>query len=1021
MAAKSPSRARKTVTVVFSDVAESTRLGSELDPEAVRSIMSRYFEAASRAVEHHGGTVEKFIGDAVMAVFGIPAVHEDDALRAVRAVVEMHDAVNELNRELEQEQGIELLLRTGVNTGEVVVGDPSDGQTLVTGDMVNVAARLEQAAGPGEILIGEATHRLVRGAVSLEPTGPLTLKGKEEGVRSWRVLEIVGDGAERDRSPDSPLVGRRGELARLHEAFEEVVRKGSVSLFTVFGGAGIGKSRLARELEASVTGTARVLTGRCLPYGDGITYWPVFEIVRGLVEGDEDPGPAIARLLAGREGADAIAERIAGTLGHSTQAGSAEETSWAVRKLFEALAEERPLIVVFEDLHWAEPTLLDMVDYIADWSHGAPILVVCLARPELLEKRPRWGAGEAATLLLEPLTAAESGALIDTLPGAGSLQPEIRARIAETAEGNPLYVEQMVAMLAEGDRGEGPLEIPPTIQGLLAARLDRLSVDERAVIERACIVGKRFWTAAVAGLSESDRGSLEASLELLVQKDFIAPDRSVVPGEEGYRFRHQLIRDAAYHGIPKGERASLHERFARLIEERAGANVVEVEEILGYHLEQAVGYRAQLGRPDERTAALAREAAERLARAGSRAHARGDAAAAASLLGRAADLLPEDAPERTNLLLELGSALVLAGRLADADAPLTEAIAAGAASGDRRLELHAVLERGFLRALTDPEGVEELRRVSEQALPELEALGDDLGLAKAWRRVADVQWMVNHWSDQARALEQALVHAQRAGDRREAAGALMRVPMSLYYGPLPVAEATARAEAVLQQAQGARVVESTALVCLAGLNAQSGRFEEARQLLAQGRAISDELGFRVWVAGFSLAAGDIEMLAGDPVAAERELRRGYEALDAMGERGLLATVAAELARAVCAQERFEEAERLTRVSEELARPLDVAAQISWRTVRATCIAGEGDLTSAERLAREALEAVEQTDDLNRQAGVLADLADVVGRAGRGAEATALQERAVALYERRGNLVSAERLRTELEDRAGSPQ
>ena len=1021
--ARSPSRARKTVTVVFSDVAESTRLGSELDPEAVRSIMSRYFEAASRAVEHHGGTVEKFIGDAVMAVFGIPAVHEDDALRAVRAVVEMHEAVDELNRELEQEQGIELQLRTGVNTGEVVVGDPADGQTLVTGDTVNVAARLEQAAGPGEILIGEATHRLVRDAVRLEPTGPLTLKGKDEGVRSWRVLEIVDGKAGLERSPDSPFVGRRAELARLRDAFEGVVHDSNVSLFTVLGGAGIGKSRLARELETSVSDAARVLTGRCLPYGDGITYWPLFEIVRDLVSGDEEPSPAIARLLTGREGADAIAERIAGALGHSTQAASAEETSWAVRKLFEALAEKRPLVVVFEDLHWAEPTLLDMVEYIADWSRGAPIFLVCLARPELLEKRPRWGGGEpVTTMLLEPLTAAESGALIDCLQGDAALQPETRTRIAETAEGNPLYVEQMVAMLAEGDPGEGPLEIPPTIQGLLAARLDRLGDGERAVIERACIVGKRFWTAAVAGLSaESDRDSVEANLELLVRKDFIVPDRSVVPGEEGYRFRHQLIRDAAYNGVPKSERAFLHERFARLIEERAGANIVEVEEILGYHLEQAVEYRKQLGRPDEHSAALGREAAERLARAGSRAHARGDAAAAANLLGRAADLLPEDAPERTDLLLELGSALVVAGRLAEADAPLTEAIAAGAASGDRRLELHAVLERGFLRALTDPEGVEELRRVAEQALPELEALGDELGLAKAWRRVADVQWMVNHWSEQAQALEQALVHAQRAGDQREAAGALMRLPMSLYYGPLPVAEATARAEAVLQRAQGARVVESTALVCLAGLHAQSGRFDEARGLLAQGRAISDELGFRVWVAGFSLAAGDIEMLAGDPVAAERELRRGYEALDAMGERGLLATVAAELARAVCAQERFEEAEQLTRVSEELARPLDVAAQISWRTVRATCFAGGEELGAAEDLAREALEAVEQTDDLNRQARVLADLADVVRQAGREAEATSLQERALALFERRGNVVSAGRLRTELADRARSPQ
>jgi class 3 adenylate cyclase/tetratricopeptide (TPR) repeat protein len=1018
--ARSPSQSRKTVTVVFSDVAESTRLGSELDPEAVRSIMSRYFEAASGAIERHGGTVEKFIGDAVMAVFGIPTVHEDDALRAVRAVVEMRDAVDELNRELEREQGLQLRIRVGVNTGEVVAGDPADGQTLVTGDTVNVAARLEQAAGPGEILIGEMTRRLVQEAVSVEPTGPLALKGKEDGVRSWRLLELI-EGSDRPaRSPDPPLVGRRAELARLIEAYESAVRDARPSLFTVLGGAGIGKSRLARELEASLADVAQVFTGRCLPYGDGITYWPLFEILRDLVGDVEDPKPAIARLVAGQEGADAIAERIAGVLGYSTEAGTAEETSWAVRRLFESLARERPLVVVFEDLHWSEPTLLDLIEYIADWSHDVPLFLLGLARPELLEKRPRWGSGEQdASLLLEPLTAAESDALIDSLQGETTFPPETRRRVAVTAEGNPLYVEQMVAMLAEGDPLE---EIPPTIQGLLAARLDRLSPEERAVIERACVVGKRFWTAAVAGLSpESARDSVAANLKHLVRKDFIGPDdRPVVPGEEGFRFRHQLIRDAAYNGIPKGERAGLHERFARLIEERAGANVVEVEEILGYHLEQAVRYRMELGRPDEHVAALADEAAERLASAGGRAHARGDAAAAASLLGRAAALLAEGAPARAKLVGELGSALVLAGDFAEADVVLTEAIEAGAASDDRRLELHAALERAFLRALTAREGVEELRRVAEQALPELDQLGDELGLAKAWRRIADVHWMVNQWSEQAQALEQALVHAKRAGDDREAAGALMRMPMSLYYGPMPVPDATARAEAILQSAQGARVVQSTALVCLAGLHAMSGRFDDARPLLAQGRAISDELGFRVWVAGFSLAAGDIEMLAGDPVAAERELRRGYEALEAMGERGLLATVAAELARAVSAQRRHEEAEHLTQVSEELARPLDVAAQVSWRTVRATCIAAAGKLAEAEALARDALQAAEQTDDLNRQARVLVDLADIVRHAGRDAEAISLEERALDLYERKGNVVSAGKVRSGL-DRARSPQ
>jgi len=1018
-ARSSSGEARKTVTVVFSDVAESTRLGAELDPEAVRRIMSRYFETASRALERHGGTIEKFIGDAVMAVFGIPSVHEDDALRAVRAVIELRDAVEVLNRELEQERGVQLRLRMGVNTGEVVAGDPADGHTLVTGDTVNVAARLEQAAAPGEILIGEATRRLVHYAVRVEPIGPLSLKGKEDGVLSWRLLEVFADAPAFARRLDSPLVGRRAELAQVREAFERTVQERTAYVFTLLGPAGIGKSRLASELAASLAEVASVLTGRCLPYGDGITFWPLVEIVRELVGENEDPRPAIARLVAGEDAADAIAERIAAALGRSHEAASAEETFWAVRKLFEALAQDRPLVVVFEDVHWAEPTFLAMVEHVADWSRDAPIFLLCLARPELLEERPRWAGGKlnATSILLGRLTDTESGILIDQLRGKQAFPAAARTKIAAAAEGNPLFVEQMVAMVAEGGSAR-EVEVPPTIQALLAARLDRLDADERTVIERASVIGKRFWAAAVAGLlDEGARSGVTGNLQRLVRKELIASERSVVPGEEGYRFRHLLIRDAAYGGIPKETRADLHERFARMIEERAGAGVVEVEEILGYHLEQAFRYRAELGPADEHARTLAGKAAERLGAAGRRALARGDATAAAKLLRRAVALLPGDVPARADLLGALGSSLVLAGELAEADAVLTEAIEADAASGDRRLELHALLERAFLRALRDPEGVEDLRRIVEQALPELEELGDELGLAKAWRRIADVQWMANRWSEQARALERALEHAQRAGDDREAAGALMRMPMSFYYGPMPVTDAMARAEALLERAQSSRVVQSTALVCLAGLHALAGDFEEARRLLAQGRAISDELGFRVWVAGFSLLAGDIEMLADDPAAAERELRRGSEALGAMGERGLLATVAAELARAVCAQGRYEEAERLTRVTEELARPLDVAAQISWHVVRATSLAGRGELESAEALARDAVRAAEQTDDLNRQGRVLVALAEIVRSAGREAEAVSLLERALDLFERKGNLVSADKLRSVLAERA----
>jgi class 3 adenylate cyclase/tetratricopeptide (TPR) repeat protein len=1009
--ARPPREARKIVTVVFSDVAESTRLGGELDPEATRRVMSRYFDTAKEALERHGGSVEKFIGDAVMAVFGIPAVHEDDALRAVRAVAELRQEIEALNAELEKEQGVRIRLRTGVNTGEVVAGDPAEAQMLVTGDAVNVAARLEQAAAPGEILIGEATRRLVSDAVRVEEVGALELRGKEDGVFSWRLLEVFEEAPAFERRLDTPLVGREGEVAQMRQAFDRAVEQRLPYLFTVLGPAGIGKSRLAAELAADLADRAEVLTGRCLPYWDGITFWPLYEIVAELAGESDDPRPAIARAVGDAETAPLVAERVATAVGRSEGPASTEETFWAVRKLFEALARERPLVLVLEDIHWAEPTFLDLVDNVADWSRDAPVFLLCLARQDLLEKRPAWGGGKlnATTILLRPLSDTEASALIDALTGKAGLSPAARGRIAAAAEGNPLFVEQMLAMVEERGGADGELEVPPTIQALLAARLDRLGAEEREVLERSSVIGRRFWAGAVAELCAGPRPALGETLALLVRKELVEPDQSMVPGEEGYRFRHQLIRDAAYAGIPKEVRAELHERFVGWIEKRAGERFVEVEEILGYHLEQAFRYRSELGPVDEHGLGLAQRAGERLTSAGRRASARGDAVAAASLLGRAASLLPGDASGREDVLAELGASLVLAGEFQRADAALAEAMQAGAAAGNRRTELHAQLERAFLRALTDPGSGDELRQVTEEVIPQLEELRDDLGLAKAWRRVADVCWLTNQWSEQERALQRSLEHAQRAGDAREAAGALMRLPMAFYYGPTPVPDAVRRADEVRERAAGARVAQSTALVCLSGLHAMSGRFDEARRSYVEGRAIADELGFRVWLAGFSLVASDIEMLAGDPSAAEAELRRGYQALEGMGERGLLSRVAAALARALQAQGQEGEAERFTGVSESLGGA-DVAGQISWRSVRAVLLARKGQPEAAEGLAREAVGLAEGTDDVNRQGRVLVDLAEVLERAGRTEEAVPVVEQALGCFEAKGNTVAAEQAR-----------
>jgi class 3 adenylate cyclase/tetratricopeptide (TPR) repeat protein len=1012
---------RKVVSVLFCDWVGSTLLGERLDAESLRRVQTAYFAKARSVIERHGGTVEKFIGDAVMAVFGIPRTHEDDALRAVRAAIELRGELAALNERLQREHDVRLSVRTGVNTGEVVAGNPSADQDFVTGEVVVIAKRLEQAAAASEILIGDATYQLVRNAALVEPA-EISLKDKTETAPVWRLLGVLTGAPAFERRFDAALVGRERELSLLREAFGRASSVGTGHFFTVLGPAGMGKSRLVRELLTEVEGQATVLLGRCLPYGEGITFWPLADVVRAAASIDrelpsDEAQRRIADVLADDPKAEMIAARIGAAVGFSHDPVSTEETFWAIRRLLESLSRSRPVVLSFDDIHWGEELFLDLVDYLGEWTRDSPVLLVCLARPELLERRPQWGGGKlnATSILLEPLSEKQSSDLIDNLKGEAEVPAAARQGILEAADGNPLFVEQMVALYAETEGTEGEIEVPPTIQALLSERLDRLSAGERGVLERAAVIGMRFWEAAVADLSpESARAEVGANLRLLVRKELIRPDRSMVPGEKAYRFRHLLICDAAYAGLPKRVRAAMHERFAFWIENERAEGSVEVEEILGYHLEQAFRYWSELGAGDERTRDLASRARERLAAAGRRAVVRGDVSAATNLLGRAKALLTADASGREELLGELGAALVLAGEFADADEVLTEAIDAAAAAQNRRVELHAQLERAFLRALTDPEcGVDELRRVAEGALFGLEELGDDRGLAKAWRRIADAHWMMNQWAEHEQALDRALAHAKRAGDAREAAVALMRMPMAIYYGSTPVPEAIQRAGAILDRAAEAPIVQSTCLVCLAGLHAMSGRFENARDLLARGSAISKELGFRVWLAGFSLLSSEIEMLAEDPTAAERELRSGYGALEEMGERELLSMVAAELARAIYAQGRFEEAERFTDASEELAATADMASQISWRAVRAKILARRNEFAAAEELARGALALAEQTDGLNSQGRALMDLAEVLELAGRAGEAQPVVEQALHLFERKGNAVSARKARAVL--------
>jgi class 3 adenylate cyclase len=667
---------RKTITVVFSDIAGSTALGERVDAESLRAVMGRYFEEMRAVLERHGGTVEKFIGDAVMAVFGIPVLHEDDALRAVRAAAEMRDALTPLNDELERERGVRIQVRVGVNTGEVVAGEPSGGQRFATGDAVNVAARLEQAAQPGEILIGESTYRLVRDAVTVESVRSLSLKGRGEAVPALRLLAVPG---LTGRRLASPIVGRDRELELLDQAFDGVVRDQACHLVTVLGSAGVGKSRLVGEFLSGRADEATIVRGRCLSYGEGITFWPVKSVISqaAALSGEESPEAArekIRSLVAPAPDAALIVERVTETIGVAETVVGHRGTSWAIRRFFEELANRRPLIVVFDDLQWGEPTFLDLVEAAGRQSRGAPILLLCMARPDLLELRPDWGeAGHDATRLhLTPLTDDESAHLITNLLGADELADHLRSRITETAEGNPLFVEESVAMLidegllvrrngsvaASGDWAR--VSLPPTIQALLAARLDRLGSEERAVLERGSVEGKVFHRGAVLELSpKTDRPDLDRHLRMLVQQEFVQPGRAGFIDEQAFRFRHQLLRDVAYESLSKAARAELHERFAGWLDEKASDRAEEFEEILGYHLQQAFSYRADLGPVDDRGRELATRAASRLASAGLRAHARGDMWGARKLLASAVALLPRDDVAR--LLPKLDEALFETG------------------------------------------------------------------------------------------------------------------------------------------------------------------------------------------------------------------------------------------------------------------------------------------------------------------------------------------------------------------------
>jgi len=953
---------RKVVTVVFCDVSGSTALGERLDPEAMRRTMGRYFEEIRLIVERHGGTVEKFIGDAAMAVFGIPVAHEDDALRAVRAVAEIRERLTALGEEL----AVALSFRTGVNTGEVVAGE---GETLVTGDAVNVAARLEQAATPGEILIGAETLSLVRDAVTVEAVEPLSLKGKREPVPAFRLVTVDATAAAFSRHLDAPLVGRVREQQRLRAAFEDALSERVCHMFTLLGPAGVGKSRLTEEFLAVAGETADILRSRCLHYGEDITYWPLVEILLAI---GVEPGDVIAT--------------------------SPADTQLAFRRLIESRAVERPQILVLDDIQWAEPVFLDLIEHIADWSRDAPILLLCIARPELLELRPGWGGGKlnATTILLEALSGEDCELLISRLAGGAQITDDVRARILQAADGNPLFIEEMLASVNE-DGGEGDIVVPPTIQALLQSRLDRLGPGERDMIGRGAVEGQVFHRGTVQELAPpAERDDVASHLLSLVRKEMIRPDQPTYPGEEAFRFRHLLIRDAAYDSLPKETRAELHEAFADWLDRHA--TLVEQDEIVGYHLERAFRNRFELDSADPRLDGLARKAASRLTRAAGSARERGDVGAFCGLLQRAAELLPVGDPERLEALVELSWPLMSAGREDEALVGAAEL----QASADPRFQSFAGLAQtivdvysGRFDAGSATSGLAAARRLFTD-------LSDDFGLAYTGLVEFFTEWMRCRAAAAAAAALRAETHAEAARDTALVSALRVGRGMALSFGPTPVDEALAEVASNLANASSI-LDRSETQVSLGKLLAMRGEIAQAREHARIGIDGIREAGKIIEAAGSKQTRAFIETHAGSFAAAEAELRSGIIELDRLGNRSYRGTAALQLADALASRGEYDEAARWCAEVGESLNEHDLTDVIAIDSLQGFLAAAAGSGAEGGRLTERAVELADTTDFYEARGRAYEWHARTLAIIGRRVEAREAATTALAIYEAKGDV------------------
>jgi DNA-binding SARP family transcriptional activator len=1022
---------RKIVVALAARITAAHSSGLPLDPEVERMLHQELADRTRDAVERHGGAVFERLGSNITAVFGVPSAHEDDASRAIRAAIELRDLVAMASIDvpaLRQPGDYKVGICAGIAADEVLVEHSGEDERLLSTAVIDSALHLAQSAQAREVLVTHTVRQLARDVRAAEVEMLVLANASPPGI-VYRLVET--DFGEQPRL-HSELVGRDEELSALHEAFRRVVEQQSCALVTVLGPAGVGKSRLVSEFLSSIGTRAVIAVGRCVSYGRDISFLPIAEALTNLasIEAEDSPETAtrkLAALLGGHDDAAFLTDQIVALLGIGNATALGDELFWAIRKTLEIRAARDPVVLVIDDIHWADSTLLDLLEHIATWAKDAPILIICTARPELAEIRTRWGGGNlrAMNVTLESLSRSEATRLIQNLLAGSELSRSTTERILKVVEGNPLFLEELLGTLIDDGLLEWDVDrwmpavdlsdipIPITVHALLGARLDRLPASERGIVESAAVIGREFSDQDLLSIRDQDDvDHVRRLLDSLISRDLIVPGR-LLRNSRTYRFRHILIRDVAYQSTPKAIRARLHEQFGAHIETLREDRLPEYEEIVGYHLEAASRYRTELALDRRGTETLARRAAEHLIVAGRRAFDRDDMPAACGLLRRARALLHGDDARIPELAWRLGIALFETGELRHAQVIVNEGLDVARRRGDDVFAWRLRLQANELRLWAEPESVspEKLTDFIAKAIDSLDRLRDLSGVARAHRLMGDVLAEHGRYEEAAEAFQRGHEAAFLAGDEREAAE---RPTLGLIHGPLPVARCIEIVQSTIERMQRKNPESVAQLGHLYGLQ---GDVSAARELFAQSLARLEEVGSEWRIASIRAQHGWLLVMAGNAEEAETVLRPAADALRRMGERGLMSTVLACLSRAFADQGKHHEAMAATNLSEEASSPNDVASISLWRCARARVLADGGDLEEAERLARAGVACANGSDLLNLRGETHLDLAKVLDAAGRTTEATKEIEVALQLFERRGNTLSAKRVTAELRRRS----